>query len=133
MCDKSGELNARIVHLLERIAEQLEIIMGRCHNIHCVDDFLDSPEGMSLLDGVCMKLIAIGESIKNLDKLTGRNLLINYPQISWREVMGMRDIIVHHYFEIDADVIFATVRENVPQLLDMIQQMKEDVRAKGVF
>lgn len=133
MCDKSGELNARIVHLLERIAEQLEIITRRCHNIHCVDDFLDSPEGMSLLDGVCMKLIAIGESIKNLDKLTGRNLLINYPQISWREVMGMRDIIVHHYFEIDADVIFATVRENVPQLLDMIQQMKEDVRAKGVF
>lgn len=133
MCDRSGELNAKTIHLLGRIAQQLEIITERCRNIHCVNDFLDSPEGMSLLDGICMKLIAIGESVKNLDKLTERKLLVNYPQISWREIMGMRDVIVHHYFEVDAYVIFATVRENVPPLLDMIQQMKKDVMTKGIF
>lgn len=85
---------------------------------------------MSLLDGVCMKLIAVGESIKNLDKLTDRRLLVNYPQIPWREVMGMRDIIVHHYFEIDADVIYATVRESVPELLNIINIIKKDIEAE---
>ena len=97
-------------------------------NIHCTNDFLDSATGTLLLDGVCMKLIATGESIKNLDKLTAGNLLIYYPQIPWREVMGMRDIIVHHYFEVDADVIFNTVKENIPLLMDTLLQMREDLK-----
>jgi putative toxin-antitoxin system, antitoxin component len=37
--------------------------------------------------------------------------------------MGMRDIIVHHYFEIDADVIFNTVKENVPLLMEVLKQI----------
>lgn len=116
----------RVKHLLSRIAESLEVILERCSNINTVNDFLDSPSGMSLLDGVCMKLIAVGESIKNLDKLTERNLLPHYPQIPWREVMGMRDIIVHHYFEIDADVILSTVRDGIPMLLTVIRQMEQE-------
>lgn len=38
----------------------------------------------------------------------------------------MRDIIVHHYFEIDADVILTTVRDGVPMLLTAIRQMEQD-------
>ncbi len=75
-----------------------------------------------------MKLIAVGESIKNLDKITDKKLLINYPQISWREVMGMRDIIVHHYFEIDADVILKTIHENIPLLLEVVRLMEKDIK-----
>ena len=80
-----------------------------------------------MLDGVCMKLIAVGESIKNLDKLTTGGLLVHYPQISWREVMGVRDIIVHHYFEVDADVIFNTVKENIPVLLEILKQIRKEI------
>ncbi|RHO73031.1 DUF86 domain-containing protein [Parabacteroides sp. AF48-14] len=118
----------KISHLLSLIAQSLETICQRCENIHTVNDFLDSPQGMSLLDGVCMKLIAVGESIKNLDKITDKKLLINYPQISWREVMGMRDIIVHHYFEIDADVILKTIHENIPLLLEVVRLMEKDIK-----
>lgn len=127
MFDKN---KSEVSHLLDRITEQLEIVCERCRNVQSVNDFLGSNEGMSLLDGVCMKLIAVGESIKNLDKLTERSLFVNYPQIPWREVMGMRDIIVHHYFEIDADVIFATVRESVPELLSIISLIKKDIEAE---
>ena len=66
--------------------------------------------------------------IRDRDKLTAGNLLIYYPQIPWREVMGMRDIIVHHYFEVDADVIFNTVKENIPLLMDTLLQMREDLK-----
>ena len=127
MFDKN---KSEVIHLIDRIAEQLEIVCERCRNVQSVNDFLGSNEGMSLLDGVCMKLIAVGESIKNLDKLTDRRLLVNYPQIPWREVMGMRDIIVHHYFEIDADVFYATVRESVPELLNIINIIKKDIEAE---
>ena len=111
--------DVKVLHLLDKVIESLEVIQQRTENIHCTNDFLDSATGTLLLDGVFMKLIATGESIKNL---------IYYPQIPWREVMGMRDIIVHHYFEVDADVIFNTVKENIPLLMDTLLQMREDLK-----
>ena len=103
--------DVKVLHLLDKVIESLEVIQQRTENIHCTNDFLDSATGTLLLDGVCMKLIATGESIKNLDKLTAGNLLIYYPQIPWREVMGMRDIIVNNKYEVDEDVIFNKLKE----------------------
>ena len=48
---------------------------------------------MEKLDAACMVLIAIGESVKTLDKLTEKELLPIYPSIDWKGVMGVRDII----------------------------------------
>ena len=48
------------------------MIMARTSHIHTVDDFYMNESGMILLDSVCMKLIAVGESVKNLDKITDK-------------------------------------------------------------
>ena len=53
----------------------------RFNTIHKVTDYTDSPEGMEKLDAACMLLSAIGKSVKKLDKISGSNLLLNYPQI----------------------------------------------------
>ena len=119
--------DVKILHLLDKIIESVEVVQKRTENVRTVNDFLDSTTGTLLLDGVCMKLIATGESVKNLDKLTHGHLLVLYPQIPWREVMGMRDIIVHHYFEVDADVIFNTIKDNIPLLMDTLKQMRKDL------
>lgn len=58
------------------------------------------------LDSICMALIGIGESLKNLDKITQKTLLNNYHNVNWKRVMGMRDIISHHYFDIDAETVY---------------------------
>ena len=107
----------KVLHLLDKIIESVEVILERTETVDSVNAFLDSSTGTLLLDGVCMKLIAVGESIKNLDKLTTGGLL----------VMGMRDIIVHHYFEVDADVIFNTVKENIPVLLEILKQIRKEI------
>jgi len=122
--------DGKVVHILDSLIESVEIIQQRTDSIHCVNDFLDSATGTLLLDGICMKLIAIGECVKNLDKLTHRNLLVRYSEIPWREVMGMRDIIVHHYFEVDADVIFKTIKENIPLLKDSLKRMRKDLNER---
>ena len=80
MCDK--EL---LIDTLEQIKDTLSVVMKRTKSIQTVDDFYMSESGMILLDSVCMKLVAIGEAIKNLDKLTDRTLLINYPSINWKD------------------------------------------------
>ncbi|MFV0554796.1 MAG: DUF86 domain-containing protein [Mangrovibacterium sp.] len=109
------------------IVENLVIVQQRTEHIDSTDDFISSAQGMILLDSVCMKLVAVGESIKNLDKLTHKELLIQYPQVAWKQAMGMRDIIVHHYFDIDAEQIFDTLKEDIPLLLHTLTEMKAEI------
>lgn len=112
---------------LSQIKDTLSMIMARTSHIHTVDDFYMNESGMILLDSVCMKLVAVGEAIKNLDKITNKELLLKYPAVNWKDIKGMRDIIVHHYFEIDAEVIFATVKESIPELLTIIQKIGKEL------
>ena len=58
---------------------------------------------MFVLDGVCMKLIFIGESVKTIDKLSEGELFSLYPVIPWKEIMKLRDVIAHHYLKINAE------------------------------
>jgi len=75
--------------LAKSIVEQMilacERIERRFFTIHSCDDFLDSEEGLEKLDSICMQIVAIGESVKNLDKVTSKTLLLNYPQIPWNK------------------------------------------------
>lgn len=102
----SSETKALALDILYDILSAIERIQERTKNIRSADDFLSSPEGMTLLDATCMLLIAVGESLKNLDKVTDGKLLPTYPSIPWKRVKGLRDIIAHHYFDVDASQIF---------------------------
>lgn len=113
-------------HILDLIQKSLERISFRFSDISCPDDFLLSESGM-------MKLTAIGESIKNLDKVTNKELLAQYPEIPWRYVMGVRDIIVHHYFDVDADEIYRICLEDIPQLQQAIKRMLDDLKTDNLI
>lgn len=116
--------------LISLIINNIEVIQVRSSEIKSAEDFTSSQYGMVLLDSICMKLVAIGESIKNLDKVTNKSLLDNYSQINWKQAMGMRDIIVHHYFDVDADEIFKTIKEDLPLLLTVLNIVKSDLKRK---
>ena len=74
-----------------------------------------------------MNLIALGEAVKGLDKITKGELLPKYPEIYWSGVMKMRDKIAHHYFEMDAEVVFKTLKEDIPMMLPVVQRMIKEV------
>ena len=112
---------------LRNIKKVLELINERRASVSSADDFLHSPDGMMRLDAICMNLIAIGEAAKNLDKITKSELFPLYPDIYWSGVMRMRDKIAHHYFEIDTDVVFQTIEEDIPQMLPVINGMLNDL------
>ena len=120
--------NLMTLHVLELIKTSLLEVEKRSERITEPNDFLISETGVILMDSICMKLSAIGESIKNLDKITNRELLSKYSEIPWKNVMGVRDFIVHHYFEVDADVIFEICKNDVPVLISVINRMIEDLR-----
>jgi uncharacterized protein with HEPN domain len=114
--------------ILSQIDEAIGIVRTRFSVIHSIDDFLNTPEGLEKLDSICMKLIAIGESVKNVDKHTDGRLLLKYPDIDWKGVKGVRDIISHHYFDLDAEEIFDICKTHIPPLQKTIKQMISDLR-----
>lgn len=116
-----------VLDILEQIIEAIEIVQERCTFATCQNDFMDSKEGQEKLDSICMKLIAVGESLKNLDKITDKKLLVAYPQIEWKKIKGIRDFISHHYFDLDAEVIFGICKNNISDLLAVLQQIQNDL------
>jgi uncharacterized protein with HEPN domain len=82
--------NKLVIEILQQINIALQKIHRRFEKINSPDDFLDSDYGMDMLDAICMQLISIGESVKNIDKITDQELLSNYPEIDWRGIKGIR-------------------------------------------
>lgn len=74
-----------------------------------------------------MKLIAVGESLKNLDKITDKKLLVAYPKIEWKKIKGIRDFMSHHYFDLDAEVIFGICKNNIDDVLTVLKQIRSDL------
>lgn len=79
----SSETKSIAQDILEDILSAIEKVEDRTKDVNTVDDFLCSSSGMVLLDATCMLLIAIGESLKSLDKTTDGKLLPTYPSIPW--------------------------------------------------
>ena len=111
---------------LENIEQSLNDILEWTSMLRSVDDLLTSTSGMILLNAVCMKLFSVCEELKKIDKRTDKQLFPLYPAINWKEAMKMRDVIAHHYFEIDAEIVFSTIQHDVRPLLQTIKQIKID-------
>ncbi|MBQ9204367.1 MAG: DUF86 domain-containing protein [Prevotella sp.] len=113
---ESTDILAMVYETLNNIDIAIKRLQERTTQVHSVDDFILSPWGMEKLDAACMVVIAIGESVKTLDKLTNKELLPTYPSIDWKKIMGARDIMAHHYFEVDADEIFSIIKNDLEPL-----------------
>lgn len=119
-----------VLDIILQMEETLQTVIHRTEQIRSVDDFLRSDSGMILLDSICMKLVAVGESLKNIDKITHNSLLAKYDGVNWKDIKGMRDVIVHHYFEIDADIVYRTLSHDVPVLLSILGAMRSDLSSQ---
>lgn len=115
-----------VLSILKQIDTAIDTIKIRTINIKSVDDFTTTAQGIEKLDAVCMLFLSIGESLKNLDKITNKSLLSKYQDIDWTGVIGFRDIIAHHYFDIDADQIFWILENDLENLSQTIKKIISD-------
>jgi len=113
--------------ILNQILTAANRIVRRSKGIFEPDNFLISDDGIDKLDAICMMLIAIGENLKNLDRVTDGKLLMRYPEIDWKGAKGMRDIISHHYFDLNAEVVFFICKDRIPGLIETINNIKESL------
>jgi uncharacterized protein with HEPN domain len=105
----------RLKHIRDAVMITIDFIKGRNR------DDLDNDQMLSL---ALVRLIEIiGEAANNIS-LSCQN---NYPQIPWREMIGMRNRIVHAYFEVDLDVVWQVIIDDLPRLLRWINQAIQDL------
>ena len=103
---------------IERAIEQLQEWNS---NIHSANDYYLSPGGMQTLAASCMLIEAIGEGVNKIHRVTDKQLLTERDDIPWEDIIGLRNHIAHGYFDIDGDIVFSVVKEDLSYLLDAVR------------
>ena len=117
-----------LLEVLAQTSDAVQRVIERFEPVTSVNYFTDTSEGMEKLDAICMVIIAIGESLKNIDKITEKKLLSQYPAVDWKGAKGMRDIISHHYFDVDAEEIFWVCENKMKLLAETIEKIIDDLK-----
>ena len=106
--------------LLQFILESISLIKKRFDGILNSDDFLASDDGLMRLDAISMRLQSIGEALKNIDKRDREFLLEVADKTYWSNIIKTREIITHHYIDIDSETIFMICDEKLDDLENKI-------------
>ena len=77
-------------------------------------------ENELIQDAVIRNVEIIGEVTKKISS----DLKSQYREIPWKEMSGMRDKLIHDYFGVDVDVVWKTVKEDIPFLKSLIQNIE---------
>ncbi|WP_294950897.1 HepT-like ribonuclease domain-containing protein [Sulfurovum sp.] len=113
--------------LLKFILESIALIKRRFEPVCSSDDFINSDEGLDRLDAISMRLQSIGEALKNIDKRDREILLRVASQNYWSKIIKTREILTHHYIDIDAEIIYDICDEKIDELEAYIQELNESI------
>ncbi len=100
------------IHHIQECIESLEVHLGKITK----KDFLKSAPLQALAR---YNIMIIGEASKSVPS----SLRERYPTIPWKMMAGMRDILIHHYYELDEEEIWKTVRVDIPLLKSELEKV----------
>jgi uncharacterized protein with HEPN domain len=105
-----------------KIEEATRIILSYVENL----DYESFKKDLKTQDAVMMRLVSIGERVNRLID-NDPDFINDTRQIPWNMIRGMRNKIAHDYFGIDSRVLFETARTSIPQLAEMMYELKSSI------
>jgi len=82
--------------------------------------FEDFAKDRKTINAVIRSFEVIGEAAKKIPK----SIRDKHPSIPWKKMVGMRDKMIHEYFGVDIEIIWKTIKEDIPSLKPLIQVLK---------
>lgn len=98
-------------HILDSIVQIREYTKGLSEK-----DFLKDKK---VQDAVLRRLEIIGEAIKNLSE----DLRIKHNDVEWNKAVATRNILIHHYFDVDLQIVWDTLKLNLPGLEKQVRKL----------
>ena len=77
-------------------------------------------------DAVVRNLEIIGEAARHVPE----EFRERYPGINWRQVVGLRNVVIHEYFDVDLEIVWTIVQERLPELKRVVHQMLKELNAE---
>ena len=111
-----------ILDILNLMFESIRMVQDRFSKIGMSEDFVSTPNGVTLLDAISMRLQVIGESVKKIQK-TDLAFLNRYAEIEWDKIARFRDLVSHHYEHVDHEIVYDICRNHIPRLKDVTEKM----------
>jgi uncharacterized protein with HEPN domain len=102
----------RISDIIEAIEKILEYVEGMA--------FKQFADDRKTIDAVVRNFIIIGEAASHLPD----DFIEQHPDLPWREMRDMRNIVVHEYFGVDTLIIWETVKNNLPPILPLLRDLE---------
>ena len=106
--------SVRIQHILDAAQESVSFTKGRCR------DDLDADRKLNL--SLVRLLEIIGEAARGISE----EFRDSHPDLPWKKMVGMRDRLIHGYFEVNLDVVWETVTKDIPLLIDQLEKIVTD-------
>lgn len=101
----------RLRHMLEATEKAVEFSDGKSR----AD--LDSNQMLVLAVVKCIEII--GEAANKISKECRRE----FPEVPWMDIIGMRHRLIHGYFDINLDIVWQTIKHELPELVGILKKM----------
>ena len=125
----SSNKKQHVIGILEQIQTAIGQLKEWNADIKQADDYYLSPDGMQKLAASCMLIEAIGEGIHQIDDITEGKMFPERPEIPWEDVIGIRNHIAHGYFDIDGEVVYGVIKQDLDPLLKAVEYFLDTLRS----
>ena len=125
----SSNKKQRVLGIFEQIQTAIGQLKEWNADVTKADDYYLSPGGMQKLAASCMLIEAIGEGIHQIDNITEGKLFPERPEIPWEDVICIRNHIAHGYFDIDGEVVYGVVKQDLDPLLEAVEYFLDTLRS----
>ncbi len=108
---------------LEDILESIELIEKYAKGT-TKEDFLEEDENLQMKDAIIRRLEIIGEAVKNIPD----DFKDKHPDVPWKEIAGMRDILIHEYFGVNLERVWKTAKEDLPEFKKTVSEILKEIK-----
>jgi uncharacterized protein with HEPN domain len=119
-----------IVDYLDLMLESIKLIESRFLKIRLPVEFVQSADGITLLDAISMRLQVIGESVRKIQKMNP-SFLDLYSDVEWDKIAKFRDLVSHHYQQVDHEIVYDVCKAHIPRLKDALHKIRSKLSSSN--